>query len=252
MRIDGHDVCEQDRTVLGPRIGFVPAVGDLLDGSIRENIARFAPAPLERIREAAEQAAVNAAIEALPEGYDTRVGRSGRRPDVADRPGPCSIRYTELYRDRGTRGRPRRGPAPCRRARHGPAPVRGIGARPVQRGTGAGGRNRCSATGSGRLCFLPRGRAAVVAARGRASAAGHRCGGRNIRENPRIHTLEQVLARIRDNVTTQPEVRLPTTVPADTSRPPREASLTAEPAGAGPVLHINPEWLARQVGRAAR
>ena len=256
VRIDGHDVCEQDRTVLGPRIGFVPAVGDLLDGSIRENIARFAPAPLERIGEAAEQAAVNAAIEALPEGYDTRVGRSGRElpPDLTwliglaraafDTPSFIVIEEPEVALDEAQRlvveramGRLQSGGSALVLFSAGPEPAVATDVLRLE----------ADGSASYRAAELPLSLPAVEPVRPATAAAA----GTSVKD-PRIHTLEQVLARIRDNVTTQPEVRLPTTVPADTSRPPREASLTAEPAGAGPVLHINPEWLARQVGRTAR
>ena len=50
----------------------------LLKGSVAENIALFASKPeLDRVREAAKRACVDVEIEALPMGYETRIGDLG-------------------------------------------------------------------------------------------------------------------------------------------------------------------------------
>ncbi|MBB4188880.1 ABC-type protease/lipase transport system fused ATPase/permease subunit [Sinorhizobium terangae] len=78
IRLDGAELGQWEPESLGPSIGYLPQGVDLFDGTIAENISRFArdvdPAA---IIEAAEQAGVLQLILSMPEGYDTRIGAAG-------------------------------------------------------------------------------------------------------------------------------------------------------------------------------
>ncbi len=71
MRIDGADAAKYDRDELGPQIGYLPQDIELFDGTVAENIGRFAEVDAEAIVQAANDAAIHEMILALPEGYDT-------------------------------------------------------------------------------------------------------------------------------------------------------------------------------------
>ncbi|MBI5259522.1 MAG: type I secretion system permease/ATPase [Burkholderiales bacterium] len=75
--LDGHPISEWSREALGPHIGYLPQDIELFDGSIAENIARFAPVPAERIIEAAQRTGIHEMILRLPKGYDTQMGEAG-------------------------------------------------------------------------------------------------------------------------------------------------------------------------------
>jgi ATP-binding cassette subfamily C protein len=69
--LDGQDLRRADRAALGPRIGYLPQGGQLLAGSVLDNIARFRAAgasPAEAVA-AARRAGAHEAIGRLPEGY---------------------------------------------------------------------------------------------------------------------------------------------------------------------------------------
>jgi ATP-binding cassette subfamily C protein LapB len=83
IRIDGHDVRSFNPAVLRRSIGWVPQSPSLLYGTIAQNLRLAHPsASDEELRAAAQEAGVLDAIEALPQGFDTRVGdnHSGRLP----------------------------------------------------------------------------------------------------------------------------------------------------------------------------
>ncbi|KAA2212467.1 peptidase domain-containing ABC transporter [Teichococcus oryzae] len=83
VRIDGHDVRAFDPAVLRRNIGWVPQAPELLYGTVGQNLRLARPtASDEDLRVAAAEAGVLDAIEALPNGFHTRVGdnRSGRLP----------------------------------------------------------------------------------------------------------------------------------------------------------------------------
>ena len=71
MRIDGADAAKYDRDELGPQIGYLPQDIELFDGTVAENIGRFAEVDAEAIVQAATDAAIHEMILALPDGYDT-------------------------------------------------------------------------------------------------------------------------------------------------------------------------------------
>jgi ATP-binding cassette, subfamily C, bacterial exporter for protease/lipase len=77
VRLDGVDVHTWDKKELGPYIGYLPQDVELLDGTVADNIARFGHVEMARVQRAAQLAGVDGLIDALPQGYDTLVGREG-------------------------------------------------------------------------------------------------------------------------------------------------------------------------------
>jgi ABC-type multidrug transport system fused ATPase/permease subunit len=76
--VDGADVRTRDLAALRREIGLAPQRVQLFDRSVRENIGFGRPdASFEAIVQAAKRVGAHAFIEALPEGYETRVGEGG-------------------------------------------------------------------------------------------------------------------------------------------------------------------------------
>lgn len=78
LRIDGEDIAGIEPQALWRRIGWLPQEVPLYPGTIRDNIARFAEASNDAVRNAAERAGARAAISKLPLGFETEVGQAGR------------------------------------------------------------------------------------------------------------------------------------------------------------------------------
>ncbi|MGU3495970.1 type I secretion system permease/ATPase [Xanthobacteraceae bacterium A53D] len=72
--LDGHNVYLWERGSFGLMTGYLPQSVSLLDGTIRENIARMREADPRLVIEAARLAGVHEMIGRLPLGYDTPVG----------------------------------------------------------------------------------------------------------------------------------------------------------------------------------
>lgn len=74
--LDGSPMSKWNHEDLGKQIGYLPQDIELFDGTIRENIGRFSVAidDAEMLR-AAREAGVHEMISALPDGYETRIGR---------------------------------------------------------------------------------------------------------------------------------------------------------------------------------
>ena len=77
VRLDGADISAWDKRELGPHLGYLPQDIELFEGSISENIARFADVDPELVVKAAKTAGVHEMILQLPEGYDTVIGSDG-------------------------------------------------------------------------------------------------------------------------------------------------------------------------------
>jgi ATP-binding cassette subfamily B protein len=78
VSIDGVDIRDVDLHSLREQIAVVPDDGFLFSTTVRENIAYARPdATLAEVRLAAGRAQIDRFIEALPDGYDTRVGERG-------------------------------------------------------------------------------------------------------------------------------------------------------------------------------
>lgn len=77
VRIDGVPLSGWDRQILGEQIGYLPQDVELFEGTIAQNIARFADLPDEAVVEAAKSAGIHDMVLAMPRGYDTLVGPAG-------------------------------------------------------------------------------------------------------------------------------------------------------------------------------
>ena len=78
VRLDGSALGDWDPDALGRHVGYMPQESELLPGTIAANIARFRiDASAEAIIAAAKAANVHAMIQALPAGYQTRIGERG-------------------------------------------------------------------------------------------------------------------------------------------------------------------------------
>lgn len=78
IRFDGASVDQWNPEDIAAHIGYVPQQVELIDGTVAQNIARFASdASTEAVLAAARRADVHDLILRLPEGYETQVGREG-------------------------------------------------------------------------------------------------------------------------------------------------------------------------------
>ncbi len=75
--IDGEPVESWDRMELGPHIGYLPQDIELFDGTIAENIARFAEVDSQKVIEAAKRTGIHDMIVRFPRGYNTPIGEAG-------------------------------------------------------------------------------------------------------------------------------------------------------------------------------
>ncbi|MCR4266986.1 type I secretion system permease/ATPase [Nitratireductor sp. ZSWI3] len=72
--LDGNNVYLWERGSFGSVVGYLPQSVSLLEGTIRENIARMEESDPHQVLEAARLADVHDMIGRLPRGYDTPVG----------------------------------------------------------------------------------------------------------------------------------------------------------------------------------
>jgi ATP-binding cassette subfamily C exporter for protease/lipase len=77
VRLDGVDVHRWNKAELGPFVGYVGQAVDLIEGSLAENIARFADPDPALVEAAARAVGIHDTITALPLGYATPVGPGG-------------------------------------------------------------------------------------------------------------------------------------------------------------------------------
>lgn len=77
VRLDGVDVFNWNKAELGPHVGYLPQGVELFDGSVAENIARFGELDQTKIEAAARAVGLHEFILALPQAYDSQVGREG-------------------------------------------------------------------------------------------------------------------------------------------------------------------------------
>ena len=84
VRIDGAQYSDWEQDALAQNLGFVPQEPSLFEGTIKENIARFAVPNGQsgenldaEVIAAAQVAGVHELILRLPQGYDTRLGPLG-------------------------------------------------------------------------------------------------------------------------------------------------------------------------------
>jgi ATP-binding cassette subfamily C protein len=84
VRFDGGDARDWDPDILASHIGYLPQDLQLMQGSVAENISRFAAEISEdkadidaRVVLAAQQVGADTLIRGLPQGYDHALGQSG-------------------------------------------------------------------------------------------------------------------------------------------------------------------------------
>ncbi|MCK6409331.1 type I secretion system permease/ATPase [Thauera sp.] len=75
--LDGHPLDGWSRAELGPHVGYLPQDIELFDGTIAENIARFAEVESDKVIAAARSAGLHDMILRFPKGYDTPMGEAG-------------------------------------------------------------------------------------------------------------------------------------------------------------------------------
>ncbi len=75
--IDGLPIASWDRVELGPYFGYLPQDIELFEGTIAENIARFAEVDPVQVIAAAQSAGLHEMILRFPKGYDTPIGEEG-------------------------------------------------------------------------------------------------------------------------------------------------------------------------------
>lgn len=86
IRIDGQDIRSVTQESVRAAIGIVPQDTVLFNETIRYNIAYGRPDAAEpEIEAAARSAHIEPLIQALPEGYDTRVGERGLKLSGGER-----------------------------------------------------------------------------------------------------------------------------------------------------------------------
>ena len=73
VTLDGHDILDYDRELLGPYMGYLPQDIELFAGNVADNIARFGQIDMNAVVEAAKLVGLHDAILALPWGYDTPI-----------------------------------------------------------------------------------------------------------------------------------------------------------------------------------
>lgn len=77
VRLDGADLHAWSKEELGPHMGYLPQNVELFDGTLAENIARFGDIDMDQVRIATELVGLTGMVEALPNGFDTRIGDEG-------------------------------------------------------------------------------------------------------------------------------------------------------------------------------
>lgn len=77
VRLDGADLFAWDKSELGPFLGYLPQSVDLLDGTLSENVARFAEPDPEALRRALVATGLDVLAREWPLGVETHLGREG-------------------------------------------------------------------------------------------------------------------------------------------------------------------------------
>lgn len=79
VRLDGADIHTWNKAELGAHLGYLPQGVELFEGTLAENIARFAEVEPAKVEAAARAVGLHEFILSLPLGYDSPVGPEGAR-----------------------------------------------------------------------------------------------------------------------------------------------------------------------------
>ncbi|MEL6873581.1 MAG: ATP-binding cassette domain-containing protein, partial [Pseudomonadota bacterium] len=86
IRLDGATLEQWGADQLGNHVGYLPQTIELFDGTVRENISRFATkASDEAVIAAAKAAHAHELILSLPKGYETELGDFGTHLSAGQR-----------------------------------------------------------------------------------------------------------------------------------------------------------------------
>ena len=86
IRLDGADLKQWDRDLLGAHVGYLPQNIELFDGTVAENISRFrTDATSDKIVAAGKAAGAHEMVLSLPNGYETQMGDNGGRLSAGQR-----------------------------------------------------------------------------------------------------------------------------------------------------------------------
>ncbi len=85
VRLNSAEVYTWSRADFGRHVGYVPQDVELLEGTVRENIARWEEASPNSVIAAAQAAGAHEMILRLPQGYDTNIGEDGARLSGGER-----------------------------------------------------------------------------------------------------------------------------------------------------------------------
>ena len=85
VRLDGADLHAWDKNELGPFLGYLPQSVDLLDGTLSENVARFASPDPDALHRALVATGLDVLANDWPEGVETYLGREGVRLSAGQR-----------------------------------------------------------------------------------------------------------------------------------------------------------------------
>lgn len=78
ITLDKAEIGQWPRNELGKYVGYLPQETELFPGTVAENISRLADVDSELVVKAARKAGVHEMILKLPQGYDTKIDRTGK------------------------------------------------------------------------------------------------------------------------------------------------------------------------------
>ncbi len=87
VMIDGADIAQWPRDLLGSYMGYHPQGAPLFSGRVDENIARFQSVDADGVVMAAQKAGAHAMVQLLPDGYNTVLTQGGRNLSGGERKG---------------------------------------------------------------------------------------------------------------------------------------------------------------------